>query len=453
MIFRALRHLIATHAILSAIPLREEKSYPDVYFARLPSIDLRTCVEFISRKDEEEKEVSEGGEGERDEELDALLTEQHNRDFKQDEGTKPFWRLVILHSPEKNAGDFTASWVFHHALADGTSALVFHRHFLSALQQVAGSTSSSETTDADVNPIVPSPNTPLLPPLEALHPLPISALFLAKALLGSLFPSWFAPRAAKLWTGAPISNSASQTRACFQSVVLSAATTKALREASRCERTTVTAALQCIVASSLLCTLDAQQYESVKVDGPISLRRFLRWEGEGGLEEQFVNAMGQYGYVHSRSIPTPPSSALAGSTFSWASARAVRAAISRELDKNGRDSVVGLLRHVPDMHKFFLGKVGRERESSFELSNLGVYKADSGEGEREGEGWKIRRMVFSQCPNVAGAAFATSVVTGGDGCAVLGFSWCEGVVEGEVVERVMRRVEREVEGVLAAAEA
>ncbi|KAF2678183.1 hypothetical protein K458DRAFT_349031 [Lentithecium fluviatile CBS 122367] len=430
-IFRALRIVIDRHPMLSVIPLQEDKSYPEVYFARLPSIDLHTCVEFLERK----KSVANG---ERDEELDRVLQEQHNRDFKHDVGSKPFWRLVVLHEPS-NPGTFTALWVFHHALADGTSALVFHQTLLSALQTI-----HPETSETDIS-IVKSQDTPLLPPLEELHPLPTSALFVLKALLGLWFPSYFAPRPQKLWTGGAVSTDPSLLHAKLRSLVLPSSTTKKLLELSRKNETTMTGTLQCIVASAVLANLDPEKYERVKVDGPISMRRFMKWDG-GNIEDEFVSGMTEYSFVHTRAASSVPFS----SRFSWDDARGVRAAIQKELDKKGHNSVVGLLRWVDDIHKYFTDQVGEERSNTFEMSNIGVYREKKVDGGGEG-GWKIGRCVFSQCPNVAGAAFASNWVTGGDGCAVVAFTWLEGIVEGELMEKMIKSLEEEVEKLLSSA--
>lgn len=429
LIFRALSVVIGRYSMLSAIPLNEDKSYPNVYFARLPSIDLRTCVEFIERK-------GSVGDGERDEELDAVLQKQHNRNFLENVGTKPFWRLVVLYGTE-HPGIFTAAWIFHHALADGTSGLVFHRTLRSALQSV----STAEHASDPLDPLIESPNTHLLPPLEELHPLPISPLFLIKALLGSLFPKWFDPRPPKLWTGGPISADPSFMTARFRSLIVSSATTKQLLELSRKNKTTMTGTLQCIIASAVLSNLDADKFERVKVDGPISMRRFMKWDG-GNLDDELVSGMTEYGYVHTRSTFMSTVS-----SFSWDEARAVRTAIQRELGKKGNDSVVGLLRYVPDIHKFFKEKVGKERINSFEMSNIGAYKDEQQEKD---DTWRIGRVMFSQCPNVTGAAFATSVATGGDGCAAIAFTWYDGIVEGVFMERIVESVEKEVEALVEA---
>jgi hypothetical protein len=411
--------------MLSAIPLEEGKSHPEVYFARLPSIDLNTCVSFIERS----KRV---GDGERDQELEQLLQKQHGRDFKDGVGTKPFWRLTILHDPS-NLQTFTAVWIFHHALADGSSALVFHKTLLSALRD-----SPLGTAEAP-SPIVKSPEKQLLPPLEELHPLPISITYILKALLGLWFPAYFKPRPAKLWTGGPVSNATDHLSPKLRSLVLSSSSTKKLLDLSRANNTTMTGTLESLMASAILSNLDPQKYDEVKVDGPISMRRFMKWDG-GSLEDELVSGMTEYAYIHTRDPQIP----AGASSFSWDDARGVRAAIQKELDKKGRDSVVGLLKYVSDMQGFFTEHIGKERGDSFEMSNIGAWKENMGSGVGKETEWKIGRCTFSQNPNVSGAAMATSVVTGGDGCAVLVFTWYEGIVEEGLMARVVGSLEGEV---------
>ncbi|KAF2634812.1 hypothetical protein P280DRAFT_212505 [Massarina eburnea CBS 473.64] len=425
LVYQSLRTVIARHSILSAVPVNEDKSHPDVYFARLPCIDLKTCVLFV------EREKGFKGDG-RDEELELTLQEQHNRNFKDELGTKPFWRLIVLHAPG-DSSTFTAVWVFHHALADGSSALVFHGAFLAALK-VASATQSA--TDA-VDYVVESSQTTLIPALDDLHPLPISTLFLIKALLGSILPSWFNPRPAKLWTGAPVTSEPLAAKCKVRSLVLSPSTTKRVLELGRKNRTTMQGTLQSLLASATLANLDEQEYSRVRISGPISLRRFMRWDG-GSLDDEFVNGVSEYTLVHGREAENE--------SISWDTARTVRAAIQTELDKKGSNSVIGLLRYVSDMHKFFTEQVGKERGNSLELSNVGGWKASRGAGGTgEGWRWKVGRCAFSQSPNVTGAALAVSVVTGGDGCAVLVFTWHDGIVEDMFVERVVGTVERAVE--------
>lgn len=102
---------------------------------------------------------------------------------------------------------------------------------------------------------------------------------------------------------------------------------------------------------------------------------------------------------------------------------------------------VAKFRQIPDMRKFFLGRLGKERGTSFDVSNLG----SMGVGEEEGKRWRMGRMVFSRSAFASGSAFSTGVVTGPDGCLVFGFVWQEGVVEGSLIEGVVEYVRSEIE--------
>jgi hypothetical protein len=121
-----LRTLINSHSILDAITHDEDKNSPQ--FVHLDSIDLKTCTNFIERK----KPFVSTKAGEVDQELDALLESQHGLNWNRNVGTRPFWRWIVLYSPGTNH-ELTITWIFHHSLADGILALVFHHDFLAAL--------------------------------------------------------------------------------------------------------------------------------------------------------------------------------------------------------------------------------------------------------------------------------------------------------------------------------
>ncbi|KAJ4356478.1 Alcohol acetyltransferase [Didymosphaeria variabile] len=425
-IWQALHKVIARHPALSIIVLKEDQQDAEVHFARLPSIDLETCVEFI-----EHKHVVTAGD--RDEELELLLQDQHRINFRDDIGSRPFWRLLILQNPG-NQSTFTAAWFFHHALGDGGCGPIFHRTFLEALRSNASLPPGTELTST-----VTPPSTPLLPKFEDLHPHPLSWPFFLRAILGSIFPSFFDPRAPKLWTGPPVTAPNPLPGSKVQLLPLSASITTHLLKLSRENNTTMQATLECCIASALFSVLPAERYDKVIASSPISLRFILQHEGKPIGNDDFVLALADYSHTHTRA--SHPSS---NEKFPWEEARAVRATIQAKVAKKGADNAVSLLRYVSDMHKFFTEKVGQERKVSFELSNLGLVRAEAG---TENE-WKLGRCVFSQSPNVTGPPICCSVVTGGDGCCVLAFSWLEGVVEDEMVTAVVDGVEKQIQCLL-----
>lgn len=214
----------------------------------------------------------------------------------------------------------------------------------------------------------------------------------------------------------------------------------------RRERTSVTATLQCLLAASLFSNLPAEKYERLKIKAPISMRPFLNMP-----EDLMINAVAQYEFLHTRPAPISQETSNGKQAtdapyyFSWEEARAVKAAILREVAKNGCDNPVSLLRYVPDIHRFFTSKLDKPRETSAEISNIGLYKrrrngkANENEGGSKGQWW-VGRMTFSQCSTLMGSAIDVNVVTGGDGNAVMNLSWDEGAVDEGLIVKVMEDV-------------
>lgn len=433
LIFQALRTVIQQHSILSAIPLAEDSQTP--YFARLPTIDLRTCVRFVERKNFPLAPDSD------DEELDALVSEEHNKDFKSQVGERPFWSLIVLHVPGSTT-HFSASWIFHHGLADGTSGLVFHQSLLAALQSHASA--DADSADRDADPIVTSPKTRLLPPLEDLHPLPLSLWYLAK----QQWNDWFPHKSPTCWLGNKVAfDKNTPPIRHFKSLVFSKDITTSLRDASRMRNSSVTAILQCIIAAAVFANLDAQKWKTLRVACPISLRRYLKLDPEqGNIEEQLGVYVSSYTFDHHRQEKgTEPGTNSVLDLFSWDETQALKQGLADEVSKNLKDSIVGLTRWIPDMHQFLLKSIGKDRAESFEFSNVGVVKIPFAGNP---EGWKLDRCVFSQSADVREVAFGVSAVTGGDGCLVLGFSWMDGVVEDGWINKVMKESKEGVEGLV-----
>jgi len=123
--------------------------------------------------------------------------------------------------------------------------------------------------------------------------------------------------------------------------------------------------------------------------------------------------------------------------FDWGEARRCKEDIRRYLEKG--DVNVGKFKGIADMRSLFLSRVGKERGSSFEVSNLGSV----GVG-KEGE-WEMGRVVFSRSAFASGSAFSVGLLTGPDGCAVLAFVWQEGIVSDEIIDAIVAGVREVVE--------
>jgi hypothetical protein len=395
---------------------------------RLPQIDLSKAATFVACQKVFDDEL-----GPR--ELDQLLEKQHNANFLHCKTESPAWRLVVIHEPDV-ISRFVVCFVYHHAIADGTSGFAFHRSFLSGLckeaedKQVSTTNMESfEEQEEDIHGVC-VPEMPLCQSLETLHPLALSAPFILK----SLWREYFSKPPRGLWTGPKISLDPLLQRSRFQSISFSQYTTQNLVNVCRSHATSVTAALEAALAAALFAELPHDQYDTLRVDGAVSLRRWLP------LEAVDQNSMGNWVSRYLEEHRRPPHDSLGGTTdaltlFSWDEARRVKATIDSELIKGGKDSVVGLLRFAGDLHNYFKGKIGTSREESFEFSNVGVFT--SGQQEFNENPWQVGRVVFSQSADVVGAAFEASLVTGEDKCLNVGFSWLEGIVQQQWMERVI----------------
>ncbi|KAL2435032.1 putative alcohol acetyltransferase crmB [Exophiala dermatitidis] len=426
---KACKSVVGRHPILSAIPVGENTNEPQ--FVRLPEIDLDQCVSFHDRRhdapgpstpssaDTGSSDSKSDANG--DPNLDELLTIQHNTAFQ---APNPFWRLCIL-TTSTQPHQFTAAFVFHHAIGDGTSGLAFHRTFHEALSQAASADPNLDKQET--NSVIPSPSIPLLPNIEALHPMPVSLLYVLSILFREKI--WSARRDPGLWTGSKI-HTPLKTR--VRHLAFSASNTRGFIDACRAHDTTVTAALQTLIAGVLFSHLPSN-FTTLKCNGAISVRRWLPDMIDDDSMGVYVQNLAEdysRNKFHTETLP-------------WDEARRSRRTIEQVLSLKGKNAAPNMLRYVNNyQQELFLSKVGKDRDSSYEVSNLGVYKGKL-ENDKGSPATTVQigRMLFTQSANVTGSAFEVSAVSGADGCLVLGFSWQESVVDDALMDTVMKTVE------------
>ncbi|PGG99884.1 hypothetical protein GX51_06095 [Blastomyces parvus] len=415
-IYGACKILIGQHPILSAIPVGEDTNEP--HFVRLPSIDLDTCVSFEKRR-HGNVVSSHSSNPDPDMDLEKLLNIQHNVPFSP---PCPFWRLCILEDPD-NPHMFTASFIFHHAIGDGASGMAFHRTFLRALDLELSSAQSSDQVDGTIA----SPNIPLLPNIESLHPMPVSIPFLLSILFKEKI---WSRRDPNLWTGSKITMPL-QTE--IRLLVLSETQTISFRDLCRKNKTTITAALHILVAGAVFLNVSAD-YTRLQCVGALSNRRWLGEQISDDSMGVFVQDM--HDSYHRENFFDESGNF----SFPWDEAVRSRKTIEDTINMKGKNAGPNLLKYVGDFHsELFLPKVGKDRADSYEVSNLGVFRSNL-QPESGSQNPRIGRMVFSQSANVAGSAFAVSALTGGDGCLVLAFSWQKDVVGLQLAGDIMKTV-------------
>ncbi|KAM5341913.1 hypothetical protein ACJ41O_014944 [Fusarium nematophilum] len=403
LVFAAVRDVIRKHRVLSAIPVDEDK--PDAYFASLPSVDLTRSIIFVER-------TTPSSEAE-DRQLDAILEDQHNTNFKSGYGSLPFWRLVVLQEPEANG--FTASFIYHHAIGDGVSGLVFHSAFRNALE-AASSQSWSESKAEEA--FVPD-DTPLLPPLAQLHPLP----------LNPVSPS---PPSADLkeWTGNSIR---SPCKARWTSLSFSPSVSNSFFQDCKEHNTSVTSATSSIIATALFGVLPPTE-EALTCIVPVNLRPWLKLPREGAIGT----------YFDATRVPfTRQKQECSQSMDIWPGAQQASKAINgylAHISPSGEPyTAVAFFEAIPDVSAVFKSMVGKPRDAAFEVTNVGQFSSSATE---EIPLWQVGRVLLSRSPVVSGAAVTVSVATGGDGSMSVGFSWQVGVVEDGMIDEVIEGVRK-----------
>jgi hypothetical protein len=400
--------LLQIHPTFSTTIYDEDSDHP--FFARLASVNINQVVRVVARQTP--IDASSGS----DNELDALLSSEHNISFPVGQRNLPLWRLVItFHSSDLSA--FTASLLFHHSLADGVSALVFVKDFHSALNSVLPGEEPSHT-------YIPT-RIAFPPSLEFIHTgTPISR--------NRSKPS------GRLWLGisaripAPIKTSSN-----FRSFALSATTTSEFLHICKAHGTTVGATLPVIIACAVTQSTDPDTDE-FECTIAVNLRKYL-----DGIQDVSVGV-----YYDGFSSYIPCHSAQ---EFNWESVSRVQQSIHTHMQgiSEGRIGVLNSFSKIPSMIKMFEKRIEGERTSSFDVSNIGGLMNKGKEVKEEVDlGWKMGRCVFSRSAFVSGSAFTTGVVTGGDGCMNFGFAWQEGVVEGSVMDSIILGTRRVVDEVV-----
>ncbi|KAF5565218.1 hypothetical protein FNAPI_1753 [Fusarium napiforme] len=408
-VYDALSQVLAQHPVLFAIPVLSEGQEP--YWGRLASIDLEKVVTFVDRR-----QPCLAGD-QTDDELDSLLERQHNTNFKTEYGTLPVWRLVILKDHGLRNG-FTASFIAHHSMTDGTGLQIFHDSFQKALGNIA-----SSATKQTVNRVVFSNDGPIAPSLEELHPLPIPTS-----------PS--ASNAGQLneWRGAPI---ALPCHTRYKSLSLPSDIMVRFVQDCKKHRVAPTAALPSLVARLLYDNLPSTA-EALTCNLPVSLRSDLPPKLVEGVMGNFIDAFKVQLVRSDLDQATDTSSTDAFGI--WNHAKKIQQA-TRKYFANASPSGepyanVAALKLIPDIGAALSGSIGHPRGESFEVSNLGTFS----EGKNPKGGakplWHRGKVLLSRCAYSGGAPLVVCVLNNEEYVG-FGFTWQDGSIEESIVQAVI----------------
>ncbi|RSL94230.1 hypothetical protein CEP52_012764 [Fusarium oligoseptatum] len=265
-------------------------------------------------------------------------------------------------------------------IGDGPTGIAFHKSFLAGCRG---------TPVVEPTAIVTPPATQLTEPFDTPERLPISWKFLLEPLIALFMPN-FLVKLLGMRLGASTVNEGTFTGGTMTYNPEKYYTKLRIRE----------------IKAPLI-----QKFTNLVAETAANMRRSVGVSND--VDGQFVSG----GY-----IPFPRSDATGPLTDKeWSSA----SASTRELAATAvrlHDQPVGLLRYAPSIRKWTLSKVGKSRDSSFGISNVGAFDA----GVAEKETARITKMVFAQPGSVASSPITFNVIAVKGGDLVYTVTWLPG---------------------------
>ncbi|KAK0672787.1 alcohol acetyltransferase [Cercophora samala] len=415
---RAIASVVLDTPSLSVGIKDEETSNP--YFVFLSSINLDHHLEYLELSND------------LDNELIQKLEHQHNQCFS-DISSQPPWKVTIASIPPQRNGFLAFDVIFavHHSIADGRSTAAFHLKLLNELV-----CPSARPIPLSNHILRLPPNKQLSPPLEEVVTFTQSWSFMLGTLLRELGPAWFSKSPTAIsWTGKPITPEPFQTN--LRLIVVPSRAVPSVLAACRQHGTTLTPLLHSLVLASLAKLVPAQDAQAFCSSTPIDLRPFS--DNPPGKTDGVP--FGVFVTTQTHHFGSQEIHGDWDEDSIWKTAVSLKGRIKEHLGAVPKDDIMSMLSWVSDWRKFWLSKIGTRRENTWEVSNIGSIRGISDRSHSQ-PGWQIRRSIMSQGATAAGAAIGVNVagVSGGDICITL--SWQEGIVETNLVERVVLDLQR-----------
>ncbi|KAK9350309.1 alcohol acetyltransferase [Lipomyces doorenjongii] len=447
-LFKALHIVINHHPALGIIGVRRSSQKKNgnhrLWEARLNTINLKTCVEFVQYDGE-------------DQGLQRVIEKSHNEWFSTEDKIRPWWKLVVVNGAH-------VLFVYHHMIGDGRSGYAFHRSLLAALNEIeALKTIDGISTDSGAF-MVNVPAT--LPPAHSialvqsqLSMLHVIYNFLWWTLIRLIFSN-----ERFLFSDASFSNTYPTPTNPFpkdectvtriESMQVDCTTKEKCVDACRIHNTTLTALLQTLIQVTLAADVYPKAmfgFSQVAVD----FRRYLKTKP--GVDVMMNAAstfsspqrLGRYREAGRRPKIGAGNGAVPGVHLDipllWHLASQYRAKLHSDLNKSNtalQDYLTVPLLGIDDEEfaSQLFPNIGRVSNNAFLVSNIGAFQGMTNDLS---PGWTIGHVEFSAAATkascgTAGIVFNVASVEKGD--LVVNASYEEGVLKPETVRKVMKGI-------------
>ncbi|KAK5196647.1 Alcohol acetyltransferase [Exophiala xenobiotica] len=401
----ALRKCIDRHPLLSATI--EGAGTKSPFYQFRPRLDLNQHVQFFQQAAESESES----------EIHAIkLLLPSILDTKWPPSLPP-WKIIILPLSGTRTRCFIG-FCFSHALGDGMSAIAFHRTFLDALQD------DSVVQESRKQDLMHSQSfRPLSPPFDTKANLPISWTFLLSPLLGVYLPASFGFGLNSItpttWTGSSTFYDPEKFQVGVQIGSIDAATVRKVLGACRAHGSKITGLIHQLIVAALS-ELLPEGYDNFAAQTAINMRDAVGVSND----EMGLYVAGEVEILN-RTHPSPQTTTTTTptTTFSWTAPKQMTDKLAAAASRT-QDQSVGLLRYLSDIRAWTLSKLNQRRDCSYEVSNLGNFRA-AGKCERV----SVTEMIFAQSADVNGPALDFNVVSVAEGPMTITITWQIGALD------------------------
>ncbi|KAH9838356.1 alcohol acetyltransferase [Rhodofomes roseus] len=387
-LYAALEKVIQKHGSLAMCIAGEATLKPA--FVRLNKVNLDEVVTFV------------------DGDLCDVLQAEIGKGFEM---TRPLWRLLVLR-------DGTVAFSFHHVIGDGQSGMAFHQTLLAVLNEIDEAPPSHPALVSGPSEIT------LLPPIEHAADLYVSPFRLIREIIKQFLPiSWTSAYWA--WTGYPTIPEAKlgcNLRLLYHKPE---AAHRVLR-VCRAHNTTLTGlihTLATLIISELLAEDPsvADRYTSISTTIPVSLRPLINAP---------TDAMCNYVSAHPSFPPfikrTPSADKSWLREFPWDTASEFSRTLREQQARTTEN--VGLVKYVSSYEDYHKNKLGKKRETTFEISNVGRFPAGTS-AEPGLLKWTLDDVYFTQSSPSSGAAIHMNVAGDPAGGVGISVTWAESAVD------------------------
>ncbi|KAI5265587.1 hypothetical protein E4T47_08526 [Aureobasidium subglaciale] len=425
----ALKHCIATHPLLSATIEGQDGESPA--FSRPQTLDLHNHIELFS--------IADLGAGIRDASEKDLIHRVTVRtldgEFHSVDSIPP-WKIVVFALPSQECVKDQSSqrlfilFAYYHSHGDGKSALTFHKTFLQGLkyQQSSGDELFSCET----------PSMPLPPTIEQAGKLSISWSYLLSPLFGAYLPDIVArslglrasttPKASDAWKGIKVPFDHDTFTTGLDFFRSPRRTMDTALQLCRAHNVKFTGLLHQLIVRVLSEVLPSDASTGAPIGSFISgtvvdLRHLLKDIGPDDMACPGPTASFEL-FQRSEIGDWKNLTELRSESPLWTAARKTTENLAK-CASTLHDQPIGLLAYLSKFRPWMQGEAEKDRDSSYEISNLGVFDPM---GASQKGAWNTESMFFAQPANEMGSCLAFNIVTRKGGDTTVSVTWQEGTL-------------------------